>query len=431
MSGNVWASPLGDVLVTRGGDVFTTGATHQTDMIYWRTLTQSLIADLQWDTERSEIVTVEGAFVRRYRLDSYALLDSRSLQGTASFVGKRGARIFAVRTANDSTLLDEINVNRPPTAVAAVASGTVECTGQSGATVRLDGSSSSDPDDVPGVYQDLVSFAWVENLGQPGELLLGEGAILEAFLTTGVHLVTLVVTDADGASSTSEQTILVVDTTDPMLSVPAPASLECSTYGGASATHAAVQGWLQAASASDDCGTVTLVHDAPPLMPLGDTVVTFTAVDAAGHSTTRISTITVADTTPPEILVTMHPQVLWPPNHRMVDVRARVSASDLCGRPSVVLDSVTSNEADGGTGDGDTVHDIQGVTAGTDDYQFLLRAERVQAGSGRTYTALYTVTDAAGNHLSATGSVVVPLDQPGRVPGRTPGRIEASRARGR
>ena len=37
MNGNVWASPLGDVLITRGGDVFTAaGATRNEDMIYLR-----------------------------------------------------------------------------------------------------------------------------------------------------------------------------------------------------------------------------------------------------------------------------------------------------------------------------------------------------------------------------------------------------------
>jgi hypothetical protein len=219
MWGNVWASPLGDVLITRGGDVFTVGDTRPTDMIYYHTLTQNVVNGLQWDTERSEIVTLEGAVVRRYRLNTYALFDSRSLEGSGSFIGKRGATIYAVRVGGDATLVDVIDVNQAPSAIAHVVSPTVECTSQLGATAQLDGSASTDPDDVPGIYDDIASYEWFKDFGQPGEMLLGEGELLDATLPLGAHLLTLRVTDNSGQMSIDETLVTIVDTVSPEISV--------------------------------------------------------------------------------------------------------------------------------------------------------------------------------------------------------------------
>src|SRR5206468_6743061 len=61
--------------------------------------------------------------------------------------------------------------NSSPRAVIAAADG-VECTSPSGGTVVLDGSRSVDPDSTPGTHDDIVSFEWLENPGQPGARLL-------------------------------------------------------------------------------------------------------------------------------------------------------------------------------------------------------------------------------------------------------------------
>ena len=49
-------------------------------------------------------------------------------------------------------------------------------------------------------------------------------------------------------------------------------------------------------------------------------------------------------------------------------------ASDNCGPPTVLLTSVASNEPDNavGTGDGDTINDIQDAELGTADFNFKL-----------------------------------------------------------
>jgi hypothetical protein len=117
------------------------------------------------------------------------------------------------------------------------------------------------------------------------------------------------------------------------------------------------------------------------------------------------------DTTPPEISVTVSPDVLWPPNHKMVKITATVSVDDNCDPdPSVILTSVVSNQPDNakGNGDGNTINDIQEVDIGTEDYEFLLRAEKAGSGDGRVYIITYTATDAAGNSTSINVNVIVP-----------------------
>lgn len=122
------------------------------------------------------------------------------------------------------------------------------------------------------------------------------------------------------------------------------------------------------------------------------------------------------DTVPPQIEVTVSPDVLWPPNHKLVEVCATVTTFDVCDpNPAVTLQSIVSSEPDNGTGDGNTMNDIQGADAGSEDYCFLLRAERSGLGEGRVYTVTYCATDAAGNMTCASADVTVPHDQDGEA----------------
>jgi hypothetical protein len=151
--------------------------------------------------------------------------------------------------------------------------------------------------------------------------------------------------------------------------------------------------------------------------PLGTTTVTLTVTFT--DPVTLVETISqdtvdviVEDTTPPTLTLVPNPPSLWPPNHKLVDVRVRVIVNDACDPdPDVELTSLTSSEPDNGTGDGDTSEDIQDADIGTDDRNFELRAERAGNGSGRTYTAVYTATDESDNLTNALTTIVVPHDQ--------------------
>ncbi len=134
-------------------------------------------------------------------------------------------------------------------------------------------------------------------------------------------------------------------------------------------------------------------------LPVGDYSITLRVTDTFGHSDSAELVLNVVDTVPPVVSVAAEPSRLWPAKHQMVSVVFEVGAVDACdATPQVVLESVQSSELDDapGTGDGDTVEDIQEARLGLPDFEMLLRAEFSKPAS-RIYTVTYRGTDAAGN----------------------------------
>jgi hypothetical protein len=121
--------------------------------------------------------------------------------------------------------LNVLGPNRPP--VAAIgALPAIECDGPGGASVPLSAAASTDPDSTPGTADDIASYEWLLNPGQPGEQLLATGIAASVRLPVGQHALGLRVTDRAGAVSTATGAVTVVDTTPPVLSVtPDPATL--------------------------------------------------------------------------------------------------------------------------------------------------------------------------------------------------------------
>ena len=143
---------------------------------------------------------------------------------------------------------------------------------------------------------------------------------------------------------------------------------------------------------------------------LGTHCFTLTVKDPSGHIARDIAAVTVADTTPPNLTVKLSPQLLWPANHKMVNIRAMVQASDLCGHVAELkLLSIVSNQPGNGIGDGNTAPDIA-AKIGTLDQNFWLRAERAGPGRDRIYTVTYQATDDSGNSANTSANVVVPHD---------------------
>jgi hypothetical protein len=101
--------------------------------------------------------------------------------------------------------------------------------------------------------------------------------------------------------------------------------------------------------------------------------------------------------------------VLWPPNHKMVDVTVNYSGADNCGLSSTVTCtlSITSNEPISGRGNGDKAPDWEIVDA----HHVRLRAERNGSGAGRVYMIKITCVDRSGNTSSRVVNVTVPLDR--------------------
>ncbi len=143
-------------------------------------------------------------------------------------------------------------------------------------------------------------------------------------------------------------------------------------------------------------------------LPLGTTTIQLVVNDGTVDSDPDYVDITIEDTTPPDISVVVDPDRLWPPNHKMKDITATVTVSDVCDEnPSWMLLSITSNEPEAGPGK-KNFPDILGHEVGTPDTEFQLRAERLGTGTGRIYTITYRATDASGNSATADVTVTVP-----------------------
>ena len=166
-----------------------------------------------------------------------------------------------------------------------------------------------------------------------------------------------------------------------------------------------------------DTGTASVMNPDVPL-ELGSHTITLIVNDGLVDSEPDFVEITLVDTTPPELNVSVSPDTLCPPNHKMVLVTPTIIATDNCDpNPQFELTSITMDEAevantfdpnyDSNVGDGNTSDDIQVDESG----KIYLRAERSGTGDGRVYTITYTATDSSGNKTNASATVTVPHNQ--------------------
>lgn len=204
--------------------------------------------------------------------------------------------------------------------------------------------------------------------------------------------------DVAGLTDSTGFTVTVLDAEAPDITAAADIVAECSSSNGTPVV-------LPKATASDNCDiTPDINNNAPSLFPLGKTVVTWTATDDDGNSSTDTQDVTIVDTTPPSFSLSVSPTDLWPPNHKLVTVVPTTETTDICDHdPVVTLISITSNEPDNDIGGGNTSNDIVVI----DDFNFKLRAERSGKGTGREYTITYQADDASGNIASASTVVSV------------------------
>ena len=177
----------------------------------------------------------------------------------------------------------------------------------------------------------------------------------------GTTTVTYIAIDGNGLTTTGTQTVTVIDTTAPALTVPGNVSVEAN--GVLSTVDIGV------ATATDIFGA-TVANDAPATFPLGTTTVTYTATDGNGLTTTGTQTVTVIDTTAP-----------------VLTVPANLTA-DANGYPNSTMDIGAA-----------TATDIFAVTITSD-----APADGYPIGDT---TVTWTATDANGNVTTGTQTVTV------------------------
>jgi hypothetical protein len=192
----------------------------------------------------------------------------------------------------------------------------------------------------------------------------------------GTTTITYTATDDAGNTADATQTVTVIDNTVPVITAPAPTSASAGPTG-----QAAIPNVVATATASDNCGPVTLTQSplAGTLVGVGVHTITITATDSVGNVSTATTTFTVNDTTAPTLTA--------PAN-------------------------VTANTGVGATSCGTLVTDAQLGSASAADNAGSVSVARSGVPSGNifpvgTTTITYTATDDAGNATQATQTVTV------------------------
>ncbi len=115
-----------------------------------------------------------------------------------------------------------------------------------------------------------------------------------AFFPTGITLVTWTATDKIGYTSTAVQSVTVTDNEKPVITAVANSIIKNSTGKCGAGSQS-----LVAPSVTDNCGVASITHNAPALLPTGNTLVTWVATDVNGNTSTLTQTILVQDAEAP------------------------------------------------------------------------------------------------------------------------------------
>lgn len=217
----------------------------------------------------------------------------------------------------------------------------------------------------------------------------------------------------------SMQVTVAPDPTPPELSCPEPLTLECSNGWAVGTIQVGVldtNGFPVEVIWTVD-GTVYQTDHIASGGTITSANVTFTANFSEGEHTVVISasngqttpvncstTVTVRDTTPPTVSrISVTPDMLWPPNHRMVPASVVVDVVDNCDpSPLAHITHVISNESK---------NPFEPDWEITGPLSLKLRAERSGKAGQRTYTIVVACEDESGNVSTATVDVVVPHDR--------------------
>ena len=223
------------------------------------------------------------------------------------------------------------------------------------------------------IAEAVVPYDNIITLQEPtADDILGVVSIINdapEFFPVGETIVTWTATDVGGNTASIEQKIIVTDTIFPILQIPWDVVIEATSLDQNMAN-------LGNATATDNSEIISITNDAPDVFPLGETTVTWTAIDSSNNFSSLTQLVTVVDTTAPEILVP-------------VDITLEAVSVDA---NTVNLDIATAS-------------DIQYVTIYLDAPDVFPLGET---------TVTWTAIDYSGNSASATQTVtIVDTTKPG------------------
>jgi gliding motility-associated-like protein len=113
----------------------------------------------------------------------------------------------------------------------------------------------------------------------------------------GITTVVWTAVDANGNRATAQQVVNVIDSTAPVLTP--PADLVYNTNNGCFAVNVP----LGTPIATDNCFLAALSNNAPSSYPIGNTTITWTAIDVEGNVTTATQLVTIVDAQKPTLIV--------------------------------------------------------------------------------------------------------------------------------
>ncbi|MDE1868177.1 MAG: HYR domain-containing protein, partial [Thaumarchaeota archaeon] len=167
----------------------------------------------------------------------------------------------------------------------------------------------------------------------------------------GATMITWTAMNAGGNIVKAVQKITIVDTTPPTLTAPPNVTVKAT-----SSNHNTVD--LGLPSTYDAVGVESVTNDATPYFPLGQTVVTWKAIDTSGNVATATQTVTVQDTTPPTIKAPADMTV------NATGVLTQVNVGQATTTDTVGISSLTNNAPQQGFQLGTTIVTWTAVDAG-------------------------------------------------------------------
>jgi hypothetical protein len=187
---------------------------------------------------------------------------------------------------------------------------TAECS----ISAMLDGSGSFDPEGDP--------LSWLWSGPFEGGTAMGATPSVVFPTPTGNKSVDLTVDDGTDTSM-GRAFVTVEDTLSPTITGPDDVTEECAAPEGTPVD-------IGTATATDLCDpNPAISNDAPALFPLGDTTVTWTATDDDNNTDSTTQTVTIEDTTPPELFCNS-PATITPPD---APISFTATAADQCEGP--------------------------------------------------------------------------------------------------
>jgi len=279
---------------------------------------------------------------------------------------------------------------------------------------------------------DLLTYRWLkgetelstwEQVGSNGEASLDLSTVSN--LSIGAHTLTLEV--SDGQATSTDDMILTVDNSAPNpaptgggvyeISTPVTLGGQVSDFDGDVVNYEWLEGEnpLFTGQVQTNYGgdPVDLPNHIISALSLGTHTITLRVNDGINEPAESDITVVINDTEAPTLAPAPNKTILWPPNHKMVDITILANASDNGGGPVTLMATVASNEPQDGLGDGDMAPDWTEpvVDPDTGIITLQLRAERSGSGNGREYTVTITATDSSDNSSTVDVKIIVPHDK--------------------